>query len=240
MLLAPKGSTRPWARPIRRAIRIASSPRHELDLYRGREIFDYPGTASIPDLPPQPLDLVHCHNLHGGYFDLRELAPMSHRLPVAMTLHDEWTFTGHCGYTLGCERWRSGCGSCPDLTIYPAIRRDGTHANRSAKQAIYAASGLYVSTPSQWLMDRARVSILADGVVGWKTIPNGVDRTVFRAADRLAARAALDLPVEPFILLFAANGARRSPFKDYDTVAEAAARTAAAVRLEAGPLSRAR
>ena len=50
-------------------------------------------------------------------------------MPVALTLHDEWLLTGHCAYTLGCERWRIGCGRCPDLTIYPAIRRDSTAEN---------------------------------------------------------------------------------------------------------------
>jgi glycosyltransferase involved in cell wall biosynthesis len=214
-------------RTVQRGLRIAATPKRRLDLYRGREIFDYPGTAAIPDLPPERPDVVHCHNLHGGYFDLRELAPMSHRLPVAMTLHDEWTFTGHCGYGLGCERWRIGCGSCPDLTIYPAIRRDGTKANLRAKRAIYEASRLYVSTPSQWLMDRAQVSALAAGVVGWRTIPNGVDRSIFRPGDRAVARAKLGLPGEPFILLFAANKGRQSPFKDYPTVAAAAVRAAA-------------
>ena len=173
--------------------------------------------------------MIHGHNLHGGYFDLRQLAPMSHRLPVALTLHDEWTFTGHCGYGIECERWRIGCGSCPDLTLYPAIRRDGTRANLRAKRAIYDRSRLYVSTPSQWLMDRATASALAAGVVGWRMIPNGVDRSNFRPGDRAAARARLDLPADPFILLFAANGGRKSPYKDYPTVSAAAVRAAAAV-----------
>ena len=76
------------------------------------------------------------HVLH----DLRQLAPLSHRLPVAMTLHDEWTFTGHCAYALHGDRWRDGCGSCPDLGVYPAIPRDGTRANLRAKASIYERS----------------------------------------------------------------------------------------------------
>ena len=219
----------PGVRTLQHGLRLAATPRRRLALYQGREIFDYPGTAAIPDLPPETPDLIHCHNLHGGFFDLRQLAPMSHRLPVALTLHDEWTFTGHCAYGLGCERWRIGCGSCPDLTIYPAIRRDGTRANLKAKRAIYERSRLHVTTPSQWLMDRARVSTLAAGVAGWRMIPNGVDRSIFRPGDRMAARDRLDLPREPFILLFAANKARRSPFKDYETVSAAAVLAAAAV-----------
>ena len=76
-------------------------------------------------------------------------------------------------------------------------------------------------------MDRAKTSMLADGVAAWRVIPNGVDRTVFRPSDRAGARARLDLPTDASILLFAANGVRTSPFKDYDTVAAAAEHAAA-------------
>src|SRR5689334_8531964 len=40
---------------------------------QGLENFHYPGSHTILDLPPNTPDLVHCHNLHGGYFDLRFL-----------------------------------------------------------------------------------------------------------------------------------------------------------------------
>ena len=60
-------------------------------------------------------------------------------------------------------------------------------------------------------------------------IPNGVDRSIFQRGDRTEARARLGLPVEPFILLFVANRAQRSPYKDSATVSEAAARAAAKV-----------
>lgn len=227
--LGPRRDGGSLRRSVQRALRTAAAPRQAYDRYRGREMFDFPGTARIPHLPPEPPDVIHCHNLHGAYFDLRELAPMSRRVPLAMTLHDEWTFTGHCAYGIGCERWRTGCGRCPDLTLYPAIPRDATRANWSAKRDIYRQSRLYVSTPSQWLMDRATVSILAEGAAGWRVIPNGVDRSVFRPGDRSAARARLGLSTEPFVLLFTANLARRSPFKDWETVSEAAVRAAAAV-----------
>jgi glycosyltransferase involved in cell wall biosynthesis len=216
-------------RTLRRGLRFAASPRKTLDNRRGRESFDYPGTAAIPDLPPERPDLVHCHNLHGGFFDLRQLAPMSHRLPLVITLHDEWTFTGHCAYALYGERWRSGCVSCPDLTIYPAIPHDGTRANLRAKREIYRRSRLYITTPSKWLLDRAQHSVIAEGAAAWRLIPNGVDSSIFSPADAHAARAHLGLPPEPFILLFAANGARRSPFKDFPTVSKAVVEAAARV-----------
>lgn len=217
------------ARTLRRGLRFAAAPRKTLDKRRGRESFDFPGTAAIPDLPPEPPDVIHCHNLHGGFFDLRQLAPMSHRLPLVMTLHDEWTFTGHCAYALYGERWRDGCISCPDLKVYPAIPRDGTRANLRAKRRIYRRSRLYITTPSRWLLDRAQASAIAEGAAGWRLIPNGIDRSIFKPADTRGARARLELPAEPFILLFAANGARRSPFKDFPTVAQAAVEAASRV-----------
>ena len=206
----------------RRLLRVARSPRRSLDRWRGREDFDFPGTRQLLDLPPSRPDVIHCHNLHGSYFDLRALPELSRRSPVVMTLHDEWTFTGHCAATMGIENWRTGCHSCPDLDVYPRIRRDATHENWVAKRSIYRRSRLFVSTPSQWLMDRARVSILAEGAVGWRVIPNGVDRSTFRPGEQAGARRTLGVPRDARILLFTANQARRNMFKDYATVAEAA------------------
>jgi len=45
-------------------------------------------------------DIVHCHNLHGRFFNLRTIQKMSLMKPVVWTLHDEWAITPHCAYTL--------------------------------------------------------------------------------------------------------------------------------------------
>lgn len=207
---------------IQRVLTSIQNPRRTIDWYRGREHFHYPGTAAIHSLPSRPPNIIHCHNLHGNYFDLRELSGLSQRFPIAMTLHDEWTFTGHCAYTMGCERWRKGCGACPGLDIYPALARDATAYNWRVKQEIYRNSRLYISTPSKWLMDRVRDSILSFGCAGTRVIYNGVDRAIFRPSSRLSARRKLNLSEEPRMLLFTANAARRNMFKDYETVSRAA------------------
>jgi glycosyltransferase involved in cell wall biosynthesis len=220
--LKPVARFVPALRPIRKALR-APRPLGYLRARRaGREFFDYPGTHSLLTLPGFRPELVHLHNLHAEYFDLTYLPELSATLPVTMTLHDEWTYTGHCAYTMGIERWRTGCGGCPDLDIYPRIDRDGTHQNWLAKQAIYEVSRLYVSAPSRWLLDRARQSMLAPGVVDWRLIPNGVNRAQFRPMDRDVARDLLGLPRDPLILVFTANFVSTNRFKDFDTVATAA------------------
>lgn len=206
------------ARRFGRRLRAIAYPRRAWDRWRGREGFRFPETRRLLALPPKPVDIVHCHNLHGDYFDLRVLPQLSQLVPVVLTLHDEWAYTGHCASTLGCERWRGGCGSCPDLSTYPPIRRDATAENWQAKHNIYGRSQLFVTTPSEWLMSKAKQSSLAPGIKKAKVIPNGIDLAVFRSRDRNEARHRLGLPLDSWILLASANAIRRNHAKDFETI----------------------
>lgn len=202
----------------------------------GRDHFNFPETWNLLELSSGRPDILHCHNLHGGwlarggYFDLRALPELCRNIPTIMTLHDTWMLSGHCAYTLGCDRWKTGCGRCPDLSIYPAIARDGTAENWHRKRAIYAASRLYVATPSRWLLRQVEQSILAPAIVQGRVIPNGVDLSHFRPGSQQAARAARNLPQDVAILLFVAHKARSNVFKDYRTVERCAITTAAGYR----------
>ncbi len=184
----------------------------------GRENFHFPQSRQLlSDCDPRP-DIVHFHNLHGDYFDLRYLAQLSHQVPTVITLHDSWMLTGHCGHSLDCDRWQVGCGNCPDLQIYPAIRRDATHYNWQRKSSIYAASKLHIVTPSEWLLGRVKKSMLWPAVVSAQTIPNGVDQDVFKPHCKIASRQELGLLPDAKVILFAANGIRANPFKDFATL----------------------
>jgi glycosyltransferase involved in cell wall biosynthesis len=213
-----------------RATHALASPRGWRDTRRGIEDFHYPGTRRLLNLPPRRPDILHAHNLHGRYFDLRELARLSGQVPVVLTLHDAWLLSGHCAHSFDCERWKTGCGACPDLTIYPAIRHDRTAENWRRKRDIYARARLHVATPSRWLMRKVEQSMLGAHAVECRVIPNGVDRGVFRPSDRAAARRRLDLPQEATVLLFTASGIRANPWKDYGTLREAVGRVAQGAR----------
>jgi glycosyltransferase involved in cell wall biosynthesis len=200
-------------------LRRSALPQRWFDGLRGREDFNYPAAHQLLAGPWQP-DVIHAHNLHGDYFDLRALTTLSQQVPLIWTLHDAWALTGHCAHPIDCQRWRSGCGSCPDLHRPPAIRRDRTAENWRHKRQIYAASRLAVATPSRWLMTMVEQAQLRP----WRSrvIDNGVDLETYRPGDQLAARQALGLPPEAFIGLFVAYGAsNRNPYKDVTTVAQA-------------------
>jgi glycosyltransferase involved in cell wall biosynthesis len=196
-----------------------------LDRRLGIEDFRYPGAWNLLDLAPGQVDIVHCHNLHGGprggYFDLRALPWLSHQVPVVVTLHDAWLLSGHCAHSFGCERWKTGCGQCPDLTIPPAIRRDATAYNWRRKRDIFRRSRLYIATPSRSLMQQVQQSMLGTAARQTRVIPNGVDLSVFHPATQTAARAALELRPEALVILFAATSIRHNVWKDYQTVRDA-------------------
>lgn len=209
-----------------RLAHLLAGPGRVIDRWRGLETYRYPASRRMLEALPRMPDLVHLHNLHGGYFDLRVLPELSRTLPVAVTLHDAWLLSGHCAHSMGCERWRTGCGSCPDLDIYPAVRRDATDTNWARKRDIFRRSRFHVATPSAWLADRVRASILAPAVKELRVIPNGIDLEIFRTGDRSRARRDLDLPRDAPVLLFVAGRTPDNPFKDRETAEAAAARAA--------------
>lgn len=202
------------------------------DLATGREDYTQPGTWLVPRTLPAPPNIIQLHNLHArwlrreGFFDLRVLPGWSRRTPVVLTPHDPWLLTGHCAHPLGCPRWRIGCGRCPDLDIYPAVRRDATAANWQRKRRLFAESRLYLATPSRWLM--SMFDEAGFPAVEKRVIPNGVESDVFMPGDRRVARRALGLDEQRPIVLVVANHLRTNLWKGYDWVREVAARLGAA------------
>jgi glycosyltransferase involved in cell wall biosynthesis len=186
------------------------------DSSQGIEDFRFSGSKQLLTLVDAFPDIIHAHNLHGGYFDLRRLPYLSKKIPFVITLHDEWMLSGHCAYSMGCERWEGGCGSCPDLTIYPAIKKDATAYNWKRKRNSYSQSHLYIAAPSHWLMDRMQRSMLKP--VESRVIPNGVDLKHYYSGERLQARHELGLPDDARIILGIANQSR---FKDYPMIMDA-------------------
>lgn len=215
---------------LARWLSLLGEPQRFLDKWQGIEDFHFPGTASLLDCPPHRPDIVHAHNLHGEYFDLRCLPWLSQQVPMVLTLHDAWLLSGHCAHSFDCERWKTGCGHCPDLTIYPAIRRDSTAFNWQRKREIYGTSRLHVATPSRWLMQKVEQSMLAAAIAEARVIPNGVDLSVFHPGDRGGVRAALSMPQNARVLLFVGLRIRQNIWKDYQTLRTAVALVAERLR----------
>lgn len=131
-------------------------------------------------------DIVHLHNLHGWYINLPMLFDFlkSENIKVVWTLHDCWAFTAQCShFTIEkCEKWKTGCYSCPRYKLYPNTYVDRTRTMyKKKKEWFTGVENMVLVTPSQWLADLTRQSFLKDYPV--QVINNGIDLSVFKPTE---------------------------------------------------------
>lgn len=129
-------------------------------------------------------DIIHLHNLHGYYIDIRVLFSYLKQvdIPVVWTLHDCWAFTGHCAYftAIECNKWQYVCHHCPQVHGYPQswlLDRSKRNFNIKKKE-LSNLSNMVLVTPSKWLAGLARKSFL--GKYPIMTIHNSIDTSVFK------------------------------------------------------------
>jgi len=134
----------------------------------------------IEDFDP---DIIHLHNVHGYYLNIevffKYLKESGRR--VIWTLHDCWTFTGHCSHFeyIGCNKWQTGCFKCEQLNEYPkSMGRDNSVFNYNKKKELFTGlSNLTLVTPSQWLKDRVSQSFMRN--YHTVVVPTGIDLSQF-------------------------------------------------------------
>lgn len=194
---------------------------HAWTTWRGQQDYGFPKSHALIRSPLfQQADIIHLHNLHGGYFNLWSLPLLSALKPTVWTLHDMQALTGHCAHSLDCKRWlpETGCGSCPSLSAYPRLWRDTTRQLWQDKRTIYAHSSLYLVTPSVWLQRLTEKSLLKEQPL--VCIPNGADTSVYRPQDQQEARRLLGLPQGALLVGGCADGGLANPWKGGQYVLE--------------------
>jgi glycosyltransferase involved in cell wall biosynthesis len=148
-------------------------------------------------------DILNFHNLHSSSFSYLAISTLTKNKPAVFTLHDMWSFTGHCAYSYDCDRWKMGCGKCPYPETYPAIQRDNTHLEWTLKNWVYEHSNLTIVTPSLWLAEQAKQSMLNRFPI--HHIPNGIETDLYRPLDSEQCKSILDIPSGKRVLMFGAE-----------------------------------
>lgn len=129
-------------------------------------------------------DVIWLHNIHGYYIHIGLLFAYLRTCgkEIRWTLHDCWAFTGHCAYFdyARCDRWRTGCHSCPQKGSYPAsIGLDGSRRNYARKKQLFTGiPGMKLIVPSHWLESRVKGSFLREYPV--EVVYNTINREIFR------------------------------------------------------------
>ncbi|MDQ5820506.1 MAG: glycosyltransferase family 4 protein [Actinomycetota bacterium] len=206
MLVGRKVTADPAVRRLKRNVAWRTLDRGSGELLDrlGLQYVFYPSSLGVlTDGWFRNADVVQLHNLHGSYFGFTALPRLSSRRPVVWQLHDQWGLTGHVAYSLDCERWRHGCGSCPYLGEYPRLSRDTTALLWRLKDAVYSRSRLSLVVPSRWMAKLVRESPL---LCRFPThhIPTGIDTDAFRPGPQEEARRRFGLPLDRRIVFFAA------------------------------------
>jgi len=154
-------------------------------------LFDRHGSGSayftnkiVDALRREQPDIIHLHNIHGYYLNLSILfryITKEYMGQVVWTLHDCWTYTGHCAYysATGCYKWMTGCSHCPNKNKYPiSLFWDNSKSNYDVKKRLFTSlQACTLVTPSDWLKREVGKSFL--NAYETRTINNGIDTNLF-------------------------------------------------------------
>ncbi|WP_150452013.1 glycosyltransferase [Arenibacter lacus] len=178
-------------------------------------LFDNHGFASkkatlefIKEIDRINPSIIHLHNIHGYYINIEILFNYLEfaDIPIVWTLHDCWSFTGHCVYFdyVNCNKWKTQCYSCPQKKSYPAsLFLDNSRNNYSKKKALFNSVANMTMVPvSYWLGDLVKDSFLKKHSIN--VVTNGINIDIFSIKEGKDIRVKYNLE-DKFVILGVAN-----------------------------------
>lgn len=133
-------------------------------------------------------DVVWLHNLHGYYINVEMLfdwLKKKENIDIRWTLHDCWSFTGHCSYFtyVNCDKWKEHCCNCEQKMEYPtSYFVDNSYNNYERKRAAFTEiESMKLITPSQWLANLVKISFL--GNYNIEVVNNTINNKIFMPLD---------------------------------------------------------
>ena len=160
-------------------------------------------------------DIIHLHNLHGWFFNLKTLEKMCKLKPVIWTLHDMWAITPHCACSFDGEL-KNGFYQCPSLDLYPRILWHNEKYLMWRKRKIYENSKINIVVPSLWLGNKVENSVLKDK--NKYLIYNGINTDIFKRTDKQIVRKELNIGKDKKILLFISDGGKDNKNKGWSHI----------------------
>ena len=128
-------------------------------------------------------DVVHLQCINGYFVNIYKIINYlkTNNIPTVITLHAEFMYTGSCGHAYECQKWKTGCGECPQLWLATKsywLDRTNT-AFWKMKNAFEGFDNLKIVAVSRWLEDRAKQSPIIQGH-STTVIHNGLDTSIFK------------------------------------------------------------
>jgi len=188
-------------------------------LYKNKTKFS---AAIIPSDTPHQVsklnpDIIHLHWINGGMLRIEEFRKLNKK-PIVWTLHDMWAFTGGCHYDNLCGKYEVSCGKCP--VIKSNKPNDSSYKTLQRKRRAWDDIDLTIVTPSKWLADCAKNSVLFKGK-SVEVIPYNINLELFKPWDKKFAREILGLPQDKLLILASALNIQSDPRKGFHYLSEA-------------------
>lgn len=156
-------------------------------------------------------DLLVIGNIHNFQYPLDILEKLSSQYPTIFVMHDQWLFTGRCGYTGGCKNYATLCDlECPTWEQYPRLAPSKIADAFRRKQALLQKSDRFlVLSDSKWLTNWSRYAYLKHATSEsslqfdskFQHLYYGLDLDVFQPQDKNISRQQLGFPEDKFIIL---------------------------------------
>jgi putative colanic acid biosynthesis glycosyltransferase len=148
-------------------------------------------------------DVVHLHDIHGYFLNIYTLVEYlkNKLIPTTWTFHSDYMFTGKCGFSGECDKWKIECNNCPKLQSYPkSFFFDFSRHLFNKKKSIFKDFNLlHLVAPTKWLADRMSQSIIKNKKIS--VIPNGIDLNNFSIKKNNNFKLNLGIKDKDFVVL---------------------------------------
>jgi glycosyltransferase involved in cell wall biosynthesis len=128
---------------------------------------------------------------------------MTAEKPSVYTIHDAWLLSGHCVHSMGCDKWRYGCGTCANLDVDFPMQKDNAAFMWEMKKSTLEKANIDIVVASDYMMELVRQSPITNNIKHIHKIPFGVDTELFSpAADKEALHQKLKIQKGNFVISF--------------------------------------
>lgn len=159
-------------------------------------------------------DIIYIHWALNGFLNFKSFEKIAQlNKPVIIFMHDMWPVTGGCHHSFNCDKYKTtGCSSC--YMFNTAQKNDLAAREFTKKLNLYNRfSNLHFVAPSKWLLNCAKQSLLT-AKKPLHYIPNILDDTFYKPADKNKARQLLNISTEETVISFGAISVS-SPYKGW-------------------------
>jgi glycosyltransferase involved in cell wall biosynthesis len=161
--------------------------------------FSWFGRSVIHHPDVKAADIIHLHWVNHGFLDPKHIAEIAKlNKPVVWTFHDSNAFTGGCHVRYSCDHYKNECGNCP--LLINASPDDISHQIWLQKNKAYQQLDFTVIAPGLWMLKSVEESSLMRKKAAVH-IPNTLDTSLFKPADKMAAKQKAGLATDKFIFL---------------------------------------